>query len=478
MKIKVVAAIVDTRQLTLYKEDGETIVIQQGDPRVKKIVEEVTPLIIKQGWAEVDVTSENVYHEFEKKSGVVKFFKVAREKLAKLFHSDEPTVSEGAVGKIPVEQAIAEIMANAEPVSSPTFNTNQIAKQGNVVESNGMTDNQRNEKKTSHTIVASVNGKIIPDMEKIETQFMRATKLGSTKAIENFLKRLGAVINERSHSVEDLLKFLERGDLPIAEDGSIIIYKILNKRGDKFYDVYSGNVPQKVGSYVCMDISLVDRNRNQECSNGLHVARRGYLGSFNGSACVIAKLAPEDVVTVPLYDANKMRVMGYHILYELPDELYRMLKQNKPITDTQFGATLLGNIIAGNHIRVTEVVTIGGPKGTKITVTENIRDRHDTLLEQKVTKPAKKEKAKPKLKKKFKAEAIGNNKQEAAAPMINPKDVIQKIESLSRKEQAQKLLKAFQKNPTQKNLDKITDYKKKVKIGWDKLGIDPEQLKL
>ena len=461
MKIKILAAIVDTRQLTLYKEDGVTIVIKQGDPRLRDILDDVTPQIVVKGYAEIEIPAiDTGFQQFEKQSGVVRFFKVAREKLVKLFKEDEP-VAEAAVGKVPeltsvtqTQAVIEEILANAQPVSAQAFDMQNIAQQGNI-EDGGSTSNQCDEKKATHTVVAHVDGKLIPDMERIESHFSRASKLGSTKGVEAFLKRLAGVIDDRSHSVEDLLKFLERADLPIADDGSIIIYKVLDRKGDHYVDCHSKNVPQKVGSYVCMDIKLVDRNRNQECSNGLHVARRGYISGFHGNVCVVAKLAPEDVVTVPTYDANKMRVMGYHILHELPNDMFTTLRQNRPITNTDAGRILLGNLLAGNHIGRLEEVRITQEMGGGVVVTP---------LTAVVA-------ATPKPKKAVQAEALANPEKEKEQAPIDPKDVVKKVAALSRAEQAQKLYRAYQKKPTPANEKKLLAFKKQVKLGWDKLGI-------
>ncbi|MEL2330844.1 hypothetical protein, partial [Klebsiella pneumoniae] len=86
---------------------------------------------------------------------------------------------------------------------------------------------------------------------------------------------------------------------PIADDGCIVIYKLLLKDGPSdhkefsYRDIHSQKVPQSVGTLVCMNESLVDPDRRNECSNGLHVARRQYLGNFSGNVCVLAKVAPE-----------------------------------------------------------------------------------------------------------------------------------------------------------------------------------------
>ena len=96
------------------------------------------------------------------------------------------------------------------------------------------------------------------------------------------------------------------------------------------------------------------------------MARRAYVGGFAGDVCVIAKVNPEDVIAVPEYDANKMRVCGYHILFELSEMDFRKLKSNQPITDTQEGRILLGRALSGDHPEPIEDVRIGGHKGTNV----------------------------------------------------------------------------------------------------------------
>jgi hypothetical protein len=420
------------------------------------------------------ITTVTGFEQFEKQSGVVRFFKVAREKLANLFNA--PPVAEAAVGKRPSTpasavyeapaqtlSAIDEIMAHAQPVTAADFTTDNVAKQGKIVEDDGRTKSQHDDTPTSHTIVAKIGNKIIPDMERIESHFARAAKLGSTTGVELFLQRLASVIDQRSHSVEDLLKFMERADMPIADDGSVVIYKVLKRQGDHYVDCHSKKVPQKVGSYVCMDINLVDRNRNNECSNGLHVARRGYISGFSGDVCTVAKLAPEDVITVPKYDANKMRVMGYHIVAELPNELYQLLNKNRPITETDEGKQLLGEILAGHHVDRLEEVRITQQMGGGVIVTP-------------ITKP-KAVKPKAPAVAPAPAEALSNPEKEKEDAPLNPKEVVKKVASLSRKDQAQKLFKAYQKNPTPKAKAKLVAFKKSVKLGWKALGIDESLIK-
>ena len=507
--VRIVAAIVDTARLTLYKPDGTTIILPQGDTRIRAIVDSATPQIIANGFADVDITVENDYQRFEKESnGGVKFFKIAKEKLKGFFGKKTPTtpvdnsepvdqnVSAMAVGKVPAAptpvmdkttatlSAVDQIMQHAVPVTSEAFNENSVHIQRNIVEEDGNTPSDRRDSdiESSHTIVAVSNGQIIPGMERIKTQFTRAAKLGSTKGVEKFLQRLGAVINERSHSVEDLLKFMERGDLPIADDGSILIFKVLNKRGTEYRDVHSGNVTQWVGSYVHMDHSLVDHNRNNECSNGLHVARRGYVKSFGGDVCTLCKVNPEDVIAVPDYDANKMRVCGYHIIAELTKEQYDVIKKNQPISDAPGGAELLANALAGNHIGITSMVKITAHKGAKL----------ETKKVEAPVAPVAPVEVKP-------AQALQNPDKETKAKAVNPKAVAQKVKKVAKKvaktvkatpaptpaptaekslgsprERIQKLLAVG--ITSQGVAQSVLKLKKEAKKGWGALGVSDAQV--
>ena len=463
--IRIIAAVVDTVQLTLYKEDGETIIIPQGDPRIRPIVDTAVPSIISQGFADVSIAADedNSYVEFEAASnGAVKLFRIAKSKLLSLLGVEEaapvPLVTHISVGTIPSTKmaaqmsAVEEVLQHAIPVASPHFNEEGIEKQGNVVEESGRTSKEHSSIDVDDTIIAVVGEKIIPGVEKIKSQFTRAAKLGSTKGVETFLQRLGAVINERKHSAADLLTFMERGDLPIADDGSILIYKVLRKNGNRGYvDCHTKKVEQFVGAYVCMDISLVDHNRSNECSNGLHVARRGYVREFPGDVCVLAKVAPEDVIAVPNYDANKMRVCGYHIIAELTEEQYALVKANKPITDNPKGKVLLGNAIAGNHIGKTHEVRITQHMGDGVITTELTKV---TLVKDGVAAPA--------------AEALGNPGEKVMDAPINPKEVASKVEQLSRKEIAAQLYATG-------DIQGLKALKKQAKVSWEKLGVpDPD----
>lgn len=470
--IRIVAAVVDTRNLTLYKENGEVVNIPQGDPRVREIIDIATPLLLQQGYADVDiaVVVDNSYLEFEEQTnGVVKLYRIAKDKLKHLFDlgiasevDASSPVEAVSLGNVPAvvertQSAVEEIMQHATSVASPEFNEEGIDKQGNVIEECGNTIQQHSADTSLETIVAVVDGKAIPGMEKIKSQFARAAKLGSTTGIENFLRRLGSVIEQRKHSVDDLLTFLERGDLPIADDGCILIYKVLKRKGKEgnYVDCHTRKVGQFTGAYVCMDVSLVDHNRSTECSNGLHVARRGYVNGFSGDVCVLAKLAPEDVIAVPTYDANKMRVCGYHILMELSVAQYDLLKKNRPITEDAEGKSLLANAVSGNHIHRTHEVRITGHNGTGVVTTQISPVATPVAVDNpKVTAPKE-------------VEALPDTVNPVAPP-VNPNDVVKQVAQLSRKDIAAKMY-------AEGKVEELKAYKKAAKVSWDKLGVpDPD----
>ncbi len=375
MSTRIIAMVVDIHNLTLYKEDGETIVIAQGDYRVEKLVGLILPAIEANGEYFLKGEDMQAYSPFREAEtaleGLVTFFKAGKAKVEEIMaRFSDPTPQPAlSVGSVPVklepqkvtevleqaaptrsEAAVAEIMAAAIPSSDPSFGAKDLPHAEET------------------TIVAVLSdGSIIPGMENLDVQ-MRAlvAGMGSPDGVANFFIRLSGV--KRQHAVADLLKFMQKGELPIADDGSILVYKRLNRTSTEgvFVDCRSGNVKQRVGSLVFMDEALVDANRRNECSNGLHVARRDYLNSFEGNVCVLAKLAPEDVIAVPHGDARKLRAKGYHIIAVLSQEDHDNVVRNRPLQDT----ALLGNAASGNHVGVIETVEITTSNGGGLIVKE------------------------------------------------------------------------------------------------------------
>lgn len=321
------------------------------------------------------------------------------------------------------------------------------------------------------TIVAVKDGKVIPDAQKLQRQLKQASKLNDFTGFQNFFNRLTAIIDRRGHSVEDLMKFMEHGDLPIADDGCIVIYKRLKTSGTKdvFVDCHTGKVKQKVGSFVFMREGLVDPNRRQDCSNGLHVGSLSYMGNFSGNVTVIAKVRPEDVIAVPQYSHTKMRVCGYHILAQLTGSQHDIINRGKSICDAPGGTELLNKVLRGDHIGITQHVEIGAQHGGNLKITD--------VAEQKTTDVTVKEMQNTTLNME---EGIHDAKPPVAetvkATDLKPQEAKPVAETKAQK--AQRLYQDYKSTGNAAIAAELVALKKASKASWEKLGLSNEIGKL
>lgn len=487
--ISIIALAVDSRNLTLWKPDGSTLVYPQSDPRVARIVSEAQTkglgTILDQ--VEVNIAPEvslrTEYLEAEKNTnGFVRFFKVAKAKLKEFFQdgtgvppariisdiklgnptktlvskamdtflavqANEPevTIMDGFYDKrdnlmwvtgwdkdhdhpalvrfindvlycgyvpthIMLEQewpiairAVSDdemgefakqaqnikgvhvVFTNREQtplpyieVAKPT-NQDKLAAASEKLAALGAisTDdaNFHTDVKEDEVVVAVTNNGVIPGVENLQRHLRQSAKLKDYKGFTKFLERLAPVIKDRLHSVEDLMKFMETAELPIADDGSILFLKRLKSKGTEdgkrvFVDCHSGNIRQWVGCKVQVREDLVDPDRRQDCSNGLHVASMSYIRHFGGDVTILGKVAPEDVFAVPEYNTNKMRVSAYHIIAELPEEERNNVNNGIYLSKTEVGKKLLNDAIVGNHSSPTTLVMVGGHRGTNLKYTK------------------------------------------------------------------------------------------------------------
>ena len=486
--ISIIALAVDSRNLTLWKPDGSTIVYPQSDPRVARIVSEAQTkgLGTTKDQIEVNIAPEvelrTEYLEAEKNTnGFVRFFKVAKAKLKEFFEdgtgvspartvsdiklgnptktlvskamdtflavqANEPevTVADGCYDKrdnlmwvtgwdkdhnhpalvrfindvlgwgyahtnrtLTQEWPIAiravsddemgefakqaknikgvhVVFTNREETPFPylevakTTNQDKLAAASEKLAALGAisTDdaNFHTDVKDDEVVVAVTNNGVIPGVENLHRHLRQSAKLKDYKGFTKFLERLAPVIKNRLHSVEDLMKFMETAELPIADDGSILFLKRLKYRGTEdgkrvFVDCHSGNIRQWVGCKVQVREDLVDPDRRQDCSNGLHVASMSYIRHFSGNVTILGKVAPEDVFAVPEYNTNKMRVAAYHIIAELPEEERCNVNNGIYLSKTEVGKKLLNDAIVGNHSSPTTLVMVGGHRGTNLKYT-------------------------------------------------------------------------------------------------------------
>lgn len=165
------------------------------------------------------------------------------------------------------------------------------------------------------------------------------------KPLVNFLEK--AKQNPSQKSVDDLYRWIKKGDLVIDPDGDIIAYKGVGKdkdgnsqslhKGTAFVDgvEYTGHIPNRPGTVVSMPRSEVDPNEMVGCSTGLHAGTHDYAMTYlrwqNANRMILVKINPRDVVSVPTDEQDrKMRVSRYTVLsaIDLPDRLPTALYQH------------------------------------------------------------------------------------------------------------------------------------------------------
>lgn len=494
--ISIIALAVDSRNITLWKPDGSTVVFPQGDLRVARIVAEAKAKGLEPGKViEVNIAPEiagkTEFTDAEKHTnGFVKFFKVAKAKLKEFFEDETevrpapqvPDIKMGSPCQVMVGKAMdtfLAIQANEPEVTveygdydrcnhllwitgydkehdriglirfiSETLNysperatthanlewpialkavsddalvefTNRLQQLKGVhwaVTNRNVTPDAYEEPKVTQgkpaeptkqeklaaasaklealgavstddasfhedvkedeAIVAVTSAGVVPGVEGLQRHLRQASKLKDYKGFNRFLERLAPVVKNRRHSVEDLMKFMETAELPIADDGCILFLKRLNFKeidgGGRrvFVDCHSGKIKQWVGMKVQVREDLVDPDRRRDCSNGLHVAAMSYIRSFSGNVTILGKVAPEDVFAVPEYSTNKMRVAAYHILAELPEQERNNVCNGIYLSKTDVGKKLLNDAIVGNHTAPTDLVMVGGHMGSNLKYTQ------------------------------------------------------------------------------------------------------------
>lgn len=586
--VVIVALSVDSERLTLWKTDGNTVTIPQGDTRVATIVAEAKAKGLAPGKpVSVDITMHNAskkeYADAEQgTNGLVRFFRVAKKKLSEFF-ADETEVKPAALvetiflgstatlgakamdtflavrdatpaaeaveevehvrggskalwitahnpgNRVGAIKALREFVGIGLKEASDKLNeplpirvsihlsedqavhyAGLLAKEGvvttildvgdkppvlPVAESNASKLDAAEEKlmklggistnenkfheplAEDETIVAVVNNTVVPGVEGIQRQIRQSAKLKDFRGFTKFLERLAPVIKNRRHSVEDLMQFMETGNLPIADDGSIVIFKRLNLKGSPkhvkaervYVDVHSGNIEQAVGSKVQVREDLVDQNRRQDCSHGLHVATQQYITSFSGNVTIIGKVAPEDVFAVPEYSKTKMRVAAYHIVEELPPVIRDHVNNGRPIDTIPGGAEILNRVLSGKHSQPNLLVHVAGHRGTNLTYTV----LNATLAEPEVEVGAYVEK--PTIDMEESLDVTPNT-----APVVKATDVKPITKKKTNMELADDLWNQFQNAETATEAARIAGeliaHKGKMKCSWSNLGLSSDMV--
>lgn len=148
--------------------------------------------------------------------------------------------------------------------------------------------------------------------------------------IINFIERLMA--NPSSNSVQELYTFLGYKNLPLTEEGMVLGYKGVNPdywsvRGNTQTIVVqgktnsSGQILNEVGATIEVARNCVDDNKNNHCSQGLHIGSLSYAKGWAGNGkLLLVEFDPADAVSVPTdHEFQKLRVSKYKVIADITD---------------------------------------------------------------------------------------------------------------------------------------------------------------
>jgi len=144
------------------------------------------------------------------------------------------------------------------------------------------------------------------------------------KFLENMME------NPSKRAVDELYGFLEKGEMPITEDGCFLAYKNITS---DFKDIHTRSIDNSLGAVVTMPRNQVCDDKQKTCSEGLHFCSISYLPSYSdsqGGKTVIVKINPKDVVSIPSdYDHAKGRCCAYQVVAEYTADWRGALGRNE-----------------------------------------------------------------------------------------------------------------------------------------------------
>jgi hypothetical protein len=344
-----------------------------------------------------------------------------------------------------------------------------------------------NSKDQDSTVVAVVGDIPIVNAENLKEYMISAMNLENQKGFQKFMELFATLAKKRKHTAQELMAFMKLNNLPVTHDGHILAYKSLTKSGDYYLDNHSSTFKQNVGTVVLMDAEMVDDNRRTLCSNGLHIASPSYLrgyGSGNNNDIFIVKIHPADVVSVPLGEPEKIRVLRYHILYKLSPEMKQRFKNNFKITPNDPEASVLYDLVHGRHVaRLNKTHKHRNGKFDQmipLEVSPVISQEPVPETPKELPKPEPKKKSSPLKKNSNKAVTINDKENPSSQEItLDPSKINQ---TLSQKQQFLALFETFKKEKNiekkQKLVSEIQDFKKKSKKSYKGLGLSDADQKL
>lgn len=140
----------------------------------------------------------------------------------------------------------------------------------------------------------------------------------ATRKLMAFANRLGKNPSHRVFS--GLYDYLLGNGIEITENGMIHCYKRVR---ENYFDIHSGTFDNHPGNTVSMPRVMVDENKENACSTGLHVCSSDYLPTFangRGDRIILVEVDPADVVSIPYDNSAKCRCCKYLVLADVSNE--------------------------------------------------------------------------------------------------------------------------------------------------------------
>lgn len=368
--IQVVALVVDNGILTFYKIDGSVFTVTQGDPRggamsdeffaQKKLGKDVVDLTV--GTDDMSIT----HLTSKKRSPLIRFFRALKKDVDTLFGKDTAEHEKALTEKSheAAAQKVRDVAARLFGSAKNEANQSSDLPVKVIHSEDPMTEDE--------TIIAVTADGIVPGVENLSDQFKAADEgKAPAQGADNLIKRLAAMSAKRGHTAKELMDFIKKIDLPILPDGSFLAYKRLKHIGNGVYvDPHTSRVHQRIGDVVQMDEKLVDPNKRQSCSQGLHIGSRHYMGGFHakveGSGTMLVLIQPEDAIAVPSHD-SKARVCRYLILADLSNKAHDLVNNKKRMDDCKETMEVVAQIVAGARPASLGVMNISKSEGYGLT---------------------------------------------------------------------------------------------------------------
>ena len=147
--------------------------------------------------------------------------------------------------------------------------------------------------------------------------------------VNKYVFFLEDALRNDKNSYNEMWDFIKHNAIKIHDNGAIIGYKKVTVGADgKLYDSYTNTVPNDPGTLVQMPRHLVNDNKSETCSYGLHVGSINYVRNFSGNQIVKVLVAPANVVSVPTdYNGQKMRCSEYFVLETLDYDMNTLVHE-------------------------------------------------------------------------------------------------------------------------------------------------------